>query len=310
MNQDTKIVIIHEGYAWYLPYVLYQAKFASPNSDVVLIGDNLEFEQIHVESLSNFEGDNIRQFKRYYSHMSTNPKWFEIFCFLRWFYLLNYMRKYQIQSVLHLDSDVLLYSSIEDIKDAYFNMDWKCAYLIPKQDFDSFVWTASPHVSYWTIDALEDFCSFIINSFKKEEYLKLYQKKWDWHQTQQKSGGICDMTTLYLYWEANSGRIINLAKSHKANVFDHNINISLNYNLNQYLTEDGLKKVHFVNNKPFFFRDDEANELDRVHALHLQGGAKKYIKRFYIGKLFRETRFNSRAFFYFIKNKIKHKIIR
>ena len=53
----------------------------------------------------------------------------------------------------------------------------------------------------------------MIASFSEHEYLERYQKKWDWHLAQNKPGGICDMTTLYLFWEANQDRIVNMAKS-------------------------------------------------------------------------------------------------
>jgi len=307
MRQDTKIVFIHKGYNWYLPYVLYQAKYASPNSDIVLIGDILRFKGIQVEFLDNLQGNDIYQFKRDYSHMSTLSEQSELFCWSRWFYLLNYMRKYKVRSVLYLDSDVLLYSSIEEIKSAYSDLTWECGLSIPREDSSSmWWWSVSGHISYWTIDCLEDFCRIIINSFHNQEYLKQYRRKWDWHLSKQMPGGICDMTALYLFWKDNKNRIINLAKSHKSNVFDHSINLASNSATDRYVAESGIKKVKFVNRRPFFFRADEAGKLDRVHALHLQGDAKRFIRRFYTGKLFRGKTYGEGIFLLkSIKNKIR-----
>ncbi|MDN5214293.1 hypothetical protein QQ020_19600 [Fulvivirgaceae bacterium BMA12] len=286
MNQNTQIVFIHRGYSRYLPYAIYQAKSASPNTDIVFIGNKLNFKGIKVEHLDNLYSDEIEEFKAHYAHMSTNSEKFELFCWLRWFHLLNYMRKNKVQSVLHLDSDVMLYSSIEDIKKAYADVPLECALSIPKQDSSSFKWTASGHISFWTIDALEDFCKMILDSYQKKDYLNLYRQKWHWHVAENKPGGICDMTTLYLFWQANTSRVVSLSRSHKGNVFDDNINAASNSEIDQYVTELGRKKVKFVKKRPFFFKEDRKEELDRVHALHLQGDAKSQMKRYYKGKFF------------------------
>jgi hypothetical protein len=287
MEQDTKIVFIHKGNKWYLPYALYQAKNASPNSDIVLLGDSFKYKEIQGIHLDNLQGRDLIQFKNDYCHMSTNTEQFELFCWQRWFYLFNYMQKYRVHSVLHLDSDVLLYSSISDIKQAYSDVTWECGFSVPTQNKNPFEWAASGHISYWTIDSLGDFCRLIVESFQNHEYLELYSKIWNWHLTQKKPGGVSDMTALYLFWEANTNRIINMAKSNRANTFDHNINMASNHWTDQYVTEFGIKKIKFINRQPFILRDSEGEQLDRVHALHFQGGAKKYIRQFYTGKYFR-----------------------
>lgn len=284
---ETKIIFIHKGNSWYLPYALYQAKSASPNSDVVLIGDNLKFKGIHAETLENLHGNEIEEFKEHYSHMSTNSEKFELFCWLRWFYLLNYMRKNEVRSVLHLDSDALLYSSIEDIKKAYADLNLKCALSIPKQNESTFTWCASGHISYWTIEALENFCGLIIDSYRNEKYLNLYNEKWNWHLTQNQPGGICDMTTLYFFWQENPDLIVNWAKSHEGNVIDDNINAASNSESDEYLTKDGIKKIKFVNKYPHFVKADKTGKPDRVHALHLQGPGKQHIRSLYNGKSFK-----------------------
>jgi hypothetical protein len=297
MNQDTKIVFIHRGYRWYLPYALYQANFASPNSEVVLIGDSLNFKGIQIEPLDKIQSEKIQKFKQCYFHRSTNKESFELFCWLRWFYLLEYMYQNKVSSVLHLDSDVLLYSSIEEISNCYGHLNWECGLSIPKQDSNYFTWSASGHISYWTITALEDFCNLTIASFSEREYLEKYQKKWDWHLSQNKPGGICDMTTLYLFWEANQNRIINMAKSEQSDVFDLNMNIASNYENPQYVTESGIKKVHFVNGHPYLVPINQTEALDRAHALHFQGGAKRYIRDFYTGPSFPGKTYADTLFF-------------
>lgn len=290
MNTHTKIVFAHDRYSWYLPYVLYQAKFASPHSEIVLLGNQLSIPGIHCERLEDLHNENIDKFHNNYKHMSSNPERYEKFCWLRWFYLLEYMRSYNIQLVWHFDSDVLLYSSIEEIEKIYSDILLSCGYLIPKQDFDSFTWCAFPNVSYWTFECLKDFCEFALNSFCDDEYLNLYQKKWDFHIRTKTPGGICDMTTLYLFWRERSKSIANLAIEHNSNVFDININTGSNYYPNEYVTYRGKKKIEFLENKPVLFNVKNKKKLIFSHTLHFQADAKRKIPLFYTGNSFKDKR--------------------
>lgn len=286
MHPNTEIVFLHKGYSWYLPYALFQAKSASPNSNVVLIGDTPGIKGIQSKPINTFENTYIDIFRTHYIHMSTNPEYFELFCWIRWFYLLTYMKYYDVDSVLYLDSDVFLYSSIDDIRVAYSDLTFKCVLSIPLQDFNSLRWSASGHASYWTVDILEEFCRFIIASYCDQKYVAMYKRKWDWHLSHKQPGGVCDMTTLYLFWRENQDHITNFATSHHGNVFDCNINVGANDILDQYVTESGMKKVDFIDGQPFLYLTEEARGRDRVHALHFQGAAKRHMRVFYTGKPF------------------------
>jgi hypothetical protein len=313
MNSQTPIVFIHRGNSWYLPYVLSQAKFSNPTSNITLIGDDLALQAvqgikgIHSESLDKLESDSINSFRQKYSHMSSNSEEFELFCWLRWFYLLEYMRRHHIETAFHCDSDVLLYNSIGNIKERYnLKKNSACGFLIQKQSFDSFYWCASAHVSYWSNDLLKEFCEFSINSFAKSKFLDLYKEKFNYHLTEKKPGGICDMTTLYLFWKWNEDRIENLAVNHNANVIDNNINTGSNYDSDEYAVElnRGIKKVKFIRGCPFFFASDNSGTLVRVHALHFQGGAKLYIKEFLTYMPFLRSFFKLIHYLKSLKNKV------
>ena len=53
MNQDSKIVFIHKGYSWFLPYSLYQALSYNPD-DVILLTDK--------ESANTYKGIQLELF--------------------------------------------------------------------------------------------------------------------------------------------------------------------------------------------------------------------------------------------------------
>ena len=294
MYQDTKVVFIHKGYSWFLPYALYNARSYNLD-DVILLTDKESantYKGIQLELFYDYNSPEVIEFKKNYKHMSTNSSDFEQFCWIRWFYLLNLMKRKNIQSVFYFDSDVLIYSSISDMIKCYSDLKLKCGFCIPKQDYDSLRWTASGHASFWTLDMLEAFCDFILKSFQKSHYMKLYEKKWAWHRSSATQGGICDMTTLFLFWKEKSDEIINLLKSHNGIVFDHSINFGSNYYVNQYQEEKRMKKFDFSGGVPYFFiRDSEIKE--RVFALHFQSGAKKYMPLYYRGNKFFPGRIKS-----------------
>jgi hypothetical protein len=289
MNSPTPIVFIHRGKSGYLPHALSQAKFASPGTNIVLLGDELALQSveslpnIHAELLENLECEGVARFKKYYSHMCSSSKEYEIFCWLRWFYLLEYMNRNCISSVFYFDSDVLLYDPVESIEKLYQLGESKsCGFLIPQQKFDSFFWAASAHISYWHRGMLMEFCEFCIDSFVDAENIELYRKKYNYHLTENQPGGICDMTSLYLFWKLNSDRIENLLISRAQNVFDNNFNCGSNYELDEYIVESniGIKKVEFSSGYPYLRASKTPADLFKVHALHFQGGAKVYMAEF------------------------------
>jgi len=80
MWENTKIVFIHNGNSWYLPYALNQARSANGNSDVVLIGNcdaHAKVQLVPLESLRDRRSD---AFRSHYQHRSPNGEEFELFC--------------------------------------------------------------------------------------------------------------------------------------------------------------------------------------------------------------------------------------
>src|ERR1700733_14627497 len=140
MSTVTPIVIFHKGRTWYLPYVLHQAQVACPSSEVMLASE-IPVPGFPLLPLNNFE--NIKRaatFRRCYQHMSTNPQAYELFCYLRWFYLLEYMELRGLQRVLHLDSDFLLYCSMEELAFSHPVRSGEAGPSIPAQSHESLAW--------------------------------------------------------------------------------------------------------------------------------------------------------------------------
>src|SRR5262249_58050889 len=122
---------------WYLPYVLHQAQVACPRSKVVLASE-APVPSFPLLPLKNFEtSKRAAAFRCCYQHMSTNPEEYELFCYLRWFYLLDYMELRGLERVLHLDSDFLLYSCMDELALSHPIRTGEAALSVPDQSHAS-----------------------------------------------------------------------------------------------------------------------------------------------------------------------------
>ena len=278
---NAKIIFIHQGHNWYLPYALHQARHASLDSEVVLLGPSAYagIKNVPLHDLQGSAGE--MGFRKSYLHMSTNPEWFELFCFLRWFYLLAYMRAYDVPAVFYFDSDVLLFSSVDEVAKIYETKNARCAYMIPEGREGT--WVASAHMSYWTREALGEFCLFLTRCYGDRERLKMLQDKHDEFLRSGGIGGINDMTLLYLFWREHAKDIVNFSVERDGTVFDFNVNAGRNYRPDEYKVQGSMKQMVWMNGHPFFIKADGEGRLVRAHAMHFQGKAKGYMPQYYAG---------------------------
>ena len=304
MKENVPIVLIHRGYGWYLYYTLNQINSLGSNSSLYLLGDKEvlkafdKTDSININKLSGFKSN---EFIESYIHMCTNPYDFELFCFLRWFYLLEFMKSEKIAKVLYLDSDILLYTPLEEIFNIYGRDLLNCGFMIPQQEYNSLSWAGSGGTSYWHYEALEEFCHFLTATYKDREMLPLYQQKWDYHKAKKIGGGVCDMTAFYFFWRRESKHITNFSKIVQDHAFDANINLSMNYYKNEFKMCGSFKKINFKNNKPFGKNIDQNRDI-RFHTLHFQGAAKWSMPMFYTGNQFKR-KFQHDISWYILKTK-------
>lgn len=271
------VVFIHRGAQNYLHWALRQAN--EKNENVYLIGDdsNELFKNIATFiSIKSLSDRLYSQFAESYVHMSSNSKKFEMMCFERWFLLLELMKKNNLEYVIHLDSDVLLYVNMHPVIEEV--LDNKIAgFHIPEQSYDEMRWIAVPHCSIWSIKGLESFCMFIIDQYI--DRIDELNNKWKWHTDKKQRGGISDMALLYLFYRSNPSQIENLAiTSDEKKCFDTNINTSDNYHHDEYRAKKSfflkqLKVIKFSDKVPTGYNKC-INETIEFSCLHCQGVAK------------------------------------
>ena len=270
------VFLVHKGKADYLDLSLkYSIRFGHKTylvSNEVSYSDKCDF---FIQD--NFDCPEYESFKKNYIHCSSNSEEFELLCFRRYFYLLNAIKKFDIKNFWMIDSDVVLLDSLSSYQKYLESEGYQASLSIEVGQENGYKWSASPHISFWTKASLESFVEFLRGFYTKE--LENISEKYEYHKLNGMSGGICDMTALYL-WARNRQKIdSNLLAHHKGfGYFDHNINQQGNDSLEimKMVPELRVKKVSSTQGKSYLSLADGLKI--RVTCLHFQGGAKQYMK--------------------------------
>lgn len=279
MSTGIPIFFMHRSNSDYLKYSVNQASVSNPDSDIYLIGDaeNDVFPNLNHKMIDDYtEGSS--KFEALYEHLSTNSIGFELFCFQRWFVLLEIMQSQQIPVVFFADSDLMIYGNISEEREKLADLD--IAYCCPRRQ-ESFRWTASAHASFWTIKGLTQFCAFMLEMYAGEGLKKLHQK-WEWQQEQGILGGVCDMTLLYLFYEKNHDSILNLLEVREGATFDLSVNVSENFEDGEYKMDGAYKGFTWKNKMPYASHL-KLNTPVRFNTIHFQERAKLLMHKFYHG---------------------------
>jgi hypothetical protein len=267
------IVLIHRGCPDYLKIVLAQARRYNADSPVILLGDSsnqhltreisgLEFVPIQCDT-----GDSGK-FAKVFHYQSAYGEEFERFCIQRWILLRDLMRQRHWDRLLYLDSDVLLYSNIEQTGTRFDNSDMSLAHYAG--------------VSHWCghtnfinhPDVLGEFVDDIFELYTTEQGKRLREKIWSEEGTY-----ISDMTCLGLFRQKTSRPIADLTQVVENSTFDDFFTRSKGYEKASKLLKKDLKRVTFKDSLPYC-RLQNGGERILFHALHFHGSTKYMIKHF------------------------------
>jgi len=275
------IVFIHTGTAgaWFLDFSLQQARHASPGSKVFLLGDRASGPGVEFRRIDR-SNKRVERFSKAYKHLSGNPYGYELFCFTRWFHLLDLMVREGFTDSCYFDSDVLLYGSTEVLQTRVRETHKSCGFIIPGYDHSGPPW-ACGHASYWTRDALECFCNSALELFENADRLAAVEAMITQCRAAGPSGGLCDMTALHYFAEEHPGLVHNLAERWSGGTVDNNISESANLLRGEYQMSNSIKQIDFIDGMPQLLARD--GQQVAAHALHFQGPRKKLMPRFYTG---------------------------
>jgi len=277
-------------YIFHLGNQLYFQKCVSINSKynhVYLIGDDSNKElfknnpsvtHIHINS---FTGDAIKEINRMimcFHNYSTNRDVYELNCFLRVFYLKELIKQTNIPAFFHVDSDCIIFESLENIP---FTSPIQYSLQTFYEEKNSFYMVASIHNALLNMDFCNKFIQLCFDIYENKSKKHLIMPKVSWHKNYNIAGGICDMT---LYYLLHSEKIINVSDTNDIIIvngeectFDHQISGSYGYlGKNTYKMKDNIKQIEIRNNKAYFVNDE--NKFIRALTIHYQGANKKMME--------------------------------
>ncbi len=273
------IVFIHTGYSAYLEFSLRQAKHSSPDSEIILLGneanDRFDFVR-HVNMKDCFKS--AAEFAKIYQHYSTNPHDYEMFCFQRWFILKDFMAQSKIDELMVCDSDMLVYCSADELYKKYFKN-----YALSVSIHSAQV--ASAEVSFWRLNVVNDFCSFMTSLYTKKRSLLRLKQFYENLRSKNILGGYCDMIAVHDYISQFDGKLSNTQTIIEDAACDSHIS-DPHAGGYEYKLKYGKKKISWRNNFPYCHNKDLDKDI-RFLLIHFQGPAKYLVASCYTGSAFK-----------------------
>jgi hypothetical protein len=265
MPAPLPLVFIHHRNSPYLAHTLAQARDWSPASPIYLIGDDSNagvYPFVTHVNMSRYAAT-AEDFKQIYRHFSPNGEPYELFCFLRWFYLRDFLREAGLERIVHVDSDVLLYV---DVNRERANWDGYDLTLVRGY--------CAGNMFVNRRRAIDVLCDVTWNLYAapgaEERLAAIYA------QRQQTGEGISDMVPLKMLYDANRERIGEMTGLRAdGSWWDANIHLSEGFEM-----LDGRKRLTFRGGRAYCHHIETGDEV-RFNCLHFQGGAKRHIEPAY-----------------------------
>lgn len=273
-KKEIPVIFIHKGFPAYLKKTVACAR---ENQNRVIVLGNDENRKIQTDkwlAMSEFPSTYFKTFKKNYIHRSSNPVWFELVCFERYFILLSFLKKQNIKECFMLDSDVLLFDKITALPVDFIDAGG-C----------SETFTVNPCILYWTVSALEDFVLFCVEQYQnRDKWLALNRRYAGMVKEENHAElNLCDMVLLKLWTESTACRWKNFFDESAAYIIDGNLNAAkcseTSAAVYKIKKELSIKKYTFMDQVPFI--TDTNGKKSRVLAVHCQGTAKTFISSLY-----------------------------
>ena len=100
--EHLPIIIVHCGNSFYLEPILRQNRYFNPDNRICLISDKSTSRIAHAEHfLIDDYMSSAKEFQKIYRHYSVNTVAFELFCFQRWFCVLDFIKDAPLPLLRH-----------------------------------------------------------------------------------------------------------------------------------------------------------------------------------------------------------------
>lgn len=264
----------HGGNSYYLPYTINQTKKYNGENPIIFLGDKhnnhvTKFGIVHADYNDYFESAN--RFAKLYKHLSCNSEYTELKCFQRWISVAEYCEKNNIDGpIVLLDSDVLLYCSLDEYFHKYF----------AEYDMGVCGEYGPGYVFFRTPEIIKRLADFIITYYSNDEKRQSLQA--EYAHLQEISGGtwgICDMNLMDRFIKEEHIRALDLCEVRDGCCFDNHLGKKdARFPLNQ----KGIKTIIMRETVPHCTNVLTGEEV-RLLSLHFQGARKEIMYRYYTG---------------------------
>ena len=265
------IIFVHKGIQEYFILALKQARKYNPDARIIVIGDQDEDKYpdfVEFYNLNDLTSNELIEFRKLYVHKSVNDYNYEIFCFERWFLILELIKRLNIEAFLHLDSDIFIYCNAKEEFEKYKNYKFTYCGMVKKTAVQP---VDSGHSSYFnSCKALEGFTNFILDFYKNvcnDNSFKFAQSK-----------HISDMSLITWYEKEVKYNCVNKYTPFDESSWDFVLRLDCQ-NLN-------VKSLKFYINKGLLYAYLPNGRKINFKTLHFQGRTKILMKPLYNKKQF------------------------
>jgi hypothetical protein len=262
------VIIFHVGNQDYFKKCV---ELNRQHNDVIIIGDDSNSSMLNHINMNTLDDTNIKRFRKCFINYSTNGHDYELFCFLRVFYIREYLLKHNINKIFHLDSDCVLFDNISEMF-----KDESVVYSIQNVE-NPYHMVGSIHNALIDLNFCDTFIQLCFDIYENKSKFHLIDEKMKWHKKNNVPGGICDMTIYYLMTKLLTVKDINLFSN---KVFDHNISSPYGYlGENTFKMNNGIKVI--LKKDKYYFQTNTKNvkkskDLE-VMSMHFQGNKKQLL---------------------------------
>lgn len=269
----------------YLPWVLKQAR--QYNERVVLLGET-EHQSLAAKlgvehhNWAAFYTEARGFFRKEYVQYSYYKPGYDKHVMAIFFFLKQFMEDMHVNVVASTDSDMMVYCNMTE-EEAKLPRDYLVACCIPEYQ-PPFRWNASTETSFFTLEGVREMCAFLHRTYTTPEGLAKIKSKWDWHVANNKPGGVCDLTLLWLFVESrNRDRIVNLTPvitTAENGTFSHKLSGDENSRQGEYRMDGPIKEIQWRDGIPYGY-NLRLKSWVRFKDIHLQGSNKRLAASFY-----------------------------
>jgi len=263
---DYPIFFVHKGHSNYLTSVLEQARETNPHRSIILIGDTptLVPDGVSFANLDEYSAL-ARDFQRAYYAITDQPVEFEMFCFKRWFILLEYTTRHNIAQFYTSDSDVLLFCDLDERLPDFVECDFALSA------------GHSPHCMFFNHPlALKSFCEQIIRIFAVDRDKTLASIKTEWELEKLGVVGVTmalnDMRSAKGIAERTEWLVKDIRQIIHGRRFDHAVTCPEGFEFS-----NNRKVLQWKRGIPYCFHQRLGIEV-RFDSLHFHSGSKDVLE--------------------------------